>query len=60
MHDRAADRIYLLLPGHIRAHDHDQGRPLQALLRILTRELDLVDADIQRLYDNWFIETCDD
>ena len=60
MHDRSADRVYLLLPGHLRAHDHDGGRPLQALFRILTRELDVVEADIQTLYDNWFIETCED
>jgi hypothetical protein len=60
MSERSPDRLYLLLPGHLRARDHVEGRPLQALLRIVTRELDVVEDDIQTLYENWFIETCED
>jgi hypothetical protein len=29
-------------------------------MRVLTRELEVVEADIDYLYDNWFIETCED
>jgi hypothetical protein len=60
MAERTGDRLYALLPGHIRARDHEEGRPLQALMRILARELAVVEGDIDALYDNWFIETCED
>lgn len=60
MRDRSRDRLYRLLPGHIRALDADEGRPLQALMQILAGELEVVEQDIDTLYDNWFIETCED
>jgi hypothetical protein len=60
MRDRTLDRLYRLLPGHIRASDADEGRPLQALMQILASELEVVEGDIDTLYDNWFIETCED
>ena len=31
-----------------------------ALLRVIGEQVDVVEDDIARLYDNWFIETCDD
>jgi photosystem II stability/assembly factor-like uncharacterized protein len=52
-------QLYNLLPAIYRVRDAEQGLPLQALLAILERELQTVDADIDGLYDNWFIETCD-
>ncbi len=54
------DRLYELLPAVYRTRDVDQGWQLQALLRIITEQADVLDADISQLYENWFIETCQD
>lgn len=54
------DRLYALLPAVYRARDADQGFPLQALLRVISEQVVLVESDIAQLYDNWFIETCED
>lgn len=54
------ERLYKLLPAIHRRRDADQGEPLRALLGVIERELHLVEADIAALYDNWFIETCDE
>ena len=60
MRNRDPNRLHRLLPAHIRVEDHAQGRPLQALMALLTGELEVVEADIDALYENWFIETCED
>lgn len=49
-----------LLPTVYRLRDAAQGDPLRALLRVIGREVQRVEDDIERLYDNWFIETCDE
>lgn len=54
------ERIYRLLPALYRARDQQQGEVLRALLLLLEQQLDVVEADIARLYENWFIETCDE
>jgi hypothetical protein len=54
------DRLYNLLPVIYRMRDAEQGYPLQALLGVIAEQVDLVEADITQLYDNWFIETCQD
>ena len=55
------DRLYGLLPAVYRRRDQEQqAKPLQALLRVIAKEVDVVEEDIDRLYDNWFIETCQD
>lgn len=54
------DRIYRLLPPVVHLTDERAGRPLQALLRILARQSNIVEEDLRGLYENWFIETCDD
>lgn len=54
------DRLYQLLPAVYRQRDAEQGRPLQALLQVITEQVDVVEADIAQLYENWFIETCQD
>jgi hypothetical protein len=54
------NRLYDLLPAVHRARDADAGGPLLALLGIVAEQVDVVEADIARLYDNWFIETCED
>jgi hypothetical protein len=60
MRDASLDRLYRLLPGHLLALDATEGRPLQALMQIFARELEIVEGDAEALYDNWFIETCED
>lgn len=55
-----ADRIYQLLPSIHRLRDHEQGGALQALVSVLAREIGIVEDDIARLYENWFVETCDE
>ena len=54
------DRLYELLPAIYRRRDADEGLFLQNLLRIIAEQVNLVDADMVRLYDDWFIETCQD
>src|SRR5262245_6937360 len=52
------ERLYNLLPAIYRQRDIAQGEPLRALLAIIEQELQRLEADIEALYDNWFIETC--
>jgi hypothetical protein len=54
------DRLYDLLPVVYRMRDAEQGYPLRDLLRVLATQANVLEQDIARLYDNWFIETCDD
>jgi hypothetical protein len=60
MTDQSKDRLYNLLPGVHRMRDADQGSPLRALLQVISEQVNLVEADIDQLYENWFIETCQD
>lgn len=57
---QTGERLYSLLPSFYRQSDHDAGEPLRALLAVLERELRLVESDMDQLYENWFIETCED
>ena len=54
------DHLYNLLPAVYRVRDADRGHPLQALLRVIEEQVNVVEADIAQLYRNWFIETCDE
>lgn len=54
------DQLYELLPVIYRMRDAEQGYPLQALLRVIGEQVQLIQDDIAQLYDNWFIETADD
>jgi hypothetical protein len=58
--NQSPDRLYALLPAVYRSRDADQGYPLQALLRVIAEQVSLVEDDIAQLYENWFIETCED
>ncbi|MFZ2973485.1 MAG: hypothetical protein WA049_12665 [Ferribacterium limneticum] len=55
-----ADTLLALLPAFYRERDAEAGDPLRALLGVIARQGALVEADIERLYDNAFIETCED
>jgi len=54
------DQLYERLPAIYRMRDADLGYPLRDLLRVIATQADVLEQDIARLYDNWFIETCDD
>jgi len=54
------EKLYQLLPAVYRMRDVEQGEPLKALIAVLAEQAGVVEADIFRLYENWFIETCDE
>lgn len=54
------EKLYALLPAIHRIRDDAQGGPLQALLALAAEQGAVVEADIQSLLHNWFIETCDE
>lgn len=54
------DRLFDLLPFVYRLRDAETHFPLRDFLRVLGQQADAIENDISRLYDNWFIETCDD
>ncbi|MFD8086958.1 hypothetical protein ACFV4F_35305 [Kitasatospora sp. NPDC059722] len=53
-----ADRLYDLLPAVVRTRDAEQGWPLRALIGVIQEQADVIEADIDQLTDDWFIETC--
>lgn len=55
-----AQRLYSRLPAHYRVYDAAQGQPLYALLKVVGEQAANLRADIDALWDNFFIETCDD
>lgn len=60
MSTTALDRLYELLPVVHRQRDAERGHPLRDLLRVVGEQVQVVEDDIARMYENWFIETCDD
>jgi hypothetical protein len=54
------DELYNLLPSIYRMRDSDRKEVLKEYLSVLEKQGGLVEDDIARLYDNWFIETCDE
>jgi hypothetical protein len=52
--------LYSLVPAIYRERDAQRNLPLRALLSLLEQQRALVDADIQQLQENLFIETCDE
>ena len=57
---QSLDRLYDLLPVVYRLRDAEEGYPLRALLRVINEQANLIEDDIAQLYENWFIETCED
>lgn len=55
-----AEKLYALLPALHRIRDDEQGKPLEALLALAAEQGGVVEADVERLLDNWFIETCEE
>jgi hypothetical protein len=60
MTEATKERLYNLLPAVYKARDSLEGEPLRALLGLVEGEMRLLEEDIEGLYDDWFIETCDD
>ena len=54
------DRLYNLLPAFDRLRDNEVGGPLKALLGVIGDQVAGLEGDIDQLYDDWFIETCQD
>ena len=59
------DQLYRLLPQLYQSLDaldlsEDERGPLRELLNIIGEQVNLLEDDLARWYDNWFIETCDD
>jgi hypothetical protein len=55
-----AEYLYRLLPAVYRLRDVDEGLPLQGLIEVIAEQVDVTVQDLNQLYKNWFIETCDD
>ncbi len=60
MNYQSPDSLYNLLPTVYRIRDAEQGYPLRAFLRLIAGQVNIVKEDIDQLWDNFFIETCDD
>ena len=58
MSNLTTERLYNLLPAIYRQRDVEIGEPLRALLAVMEQELVAIEEDLGGLYDNWFIETC--
>jgi len=55
-----AQRLYARVPGHYRVYDAERGQPLLALVQVVAQQVADVRQDLDALWDNFFIETCDD
>jgi len=53
-----ADRLYTLLPSIYRIRDEQQGGPLRALVEVIAAEFAGLQQNLDQLYDDQFIETC--
>jgi len=58
--DPRIDRLYQLIPAIYRIRDVDQNYSLQALLRVIAEQVNVVEDNIGQLYEDWFIETAED
>jgi hypothetical protein len=55
-----APSLYSLLPAYIRQRDQQSDKVLEQFLAIIDRQADALAADLDRMYQDWFIETCSD
>jgi len=54
------ETLYRLLPAIYRIRDAKQGEPLKAWINVIAGQAEVLEEDIFRLYENWFIETCEE
>jgi len=55
-----AQRMYARIPAQYRVYDATLGQPLFALLKVVGAQGANLRQDLDALWDNFFIETCDD
>lgn len=55
-----AEKLYQLLPAIHRIRDAEQGGPLKALLAVIAEQVEIIEENVEQLYDDQFIETCAD
>jgi hypothetical protein len=55
-----SEQLYELLPAVHRIRDTENGEPLKRLLEVIAEQVGLVEDNIGQLYDDWFIETCEE
>jgi hypothetical protein len=55
-----AQRLYARVPANYRVYDKEQGLPLLALLQVIGEQIANLRQDLDSLWDNFFIETCQD
>nr|WP_320192957.1 hypothetical protein [uncultured Desulfobacter sp.] len=55
-----SQKIYELLPAIYRLRDSEKGGPLKALLSVISSQVELLEENLDQLYDDQFIETCAD
>ena len=55
-----AQLLYSRIPAHYRGRDAERNLPLLALLRVIGTQAANLRQDLDALWDNFFIETCDD
>ena len=60
MNYQSPESLYELLPAVYRVRDAQQGYPLRDLLSLVSTQAGIVKQDIDQLWDNFFIETCDE
>jgi hypothetical protein len=56
----SAEDFYNLLPAIYRIRDERGSGALRALVGVFAKQATIVESDIAQLYENWFIETCED
>ena len=54
------EELYNLLPAIYRIRDEKGTGALRALVSVLAKQAQIVESDIARLHENWFIETCEE
>lgn len=55
-----AEKLYRLIPEIYRQQDARNDNALKAIIGIIAEQVNVLEKDIGNLYDNWFIETCDE
>ena len=55
-----ARRLYARVPAYYRVADEEEGFPLYALLQVVGEQVANLRFDLDALWDDFFIETCDD
>jgi hypothetical protein len=53
------ESLNALLPAYVRQRDLASGGAFKELLAIIGDQVVLLERDFARMYDNWFIETCE-